>query len=267
MNCHVKLLVTALLLFALRGESAPVTATSISRDVDLNVTVHQQQLLDYSKRACHFANRVRAHYGRHPLYFSGLLTRIGARHSHWMARTNIFTHQNINGLGGYVGNNWLAVSAENIAMSTPRTRDAAVDAHEQWYYSPPHFQNMISWSHTHCGVGFAWDGHGRWWGTQLFGVNHNIGHEGGAMNTAPAPAPAPAASAARAPASAPSGRLPDAPTSGPVSPQASNNRAPISGNGNQNLESELPDQEVSPGNARGMESGSLDISGGSPRQL
>lgn len=87
----------------------------------------------------------------------------------------------------------MTVTAENIAMSRPRSSNVAWDAHVQWWHSPPHFQNMLGTKHTHCGVGIRFDSQGRWWGTQLFGYSGYAGHDGGSLAAAPvAPAPAPA---------------------------------------------------------------------------
>lgn len=195
-----------------------VNDTDRDADVYLNTVEHQAWVQEYGRRGCVYANRVRAQYGKHQLYYSGSLTDLGARHSRWMASSNIFQHQNLNGLGAWVGSHWLRVSAENIAMSTPRSRDASWDAHQQWYHSPGHFRNMVSLRHTHCGVGIAYDRGGRWWGTQLFGYNPRIGNERGAASAPPPPKPtrAPARTPTRAPASAPASAPARAPASAPA---------------------------------------------------
>ncbi|CAN8067354.1 unnamed protein product [Agarophyton chilense] len=202
-------------------------AQNVTNVQQLPVAARQQWVHTLSQRGCRYANQMRTSRGVRPLYFSGVLTRLGSRHSSWMASTYIFRHQNLGGLGGYVGSHWLPVSAENIAMSSPRSSDAAWDAHQQWVQSPPHFHNMMSPSHTHCGVGIAFDHSGRWWGTQLFGRNYNFGSEGGSAAVAPAPAAAPAA----APASAPA-------------------RAPAPAPGRSGLNADVEFEDVNPGNSR-----------------
>lgn len=149
----------------------PLVTHRPDSDLDLHAVSRQSWVQDMGRRGCRYANQVRAQYGRHQLRYSASLTNLGARHSQWMATYNIFQHQNLRGLGAWVGGQWLGVTAENIAMSVPRSRDPAWDAHQQWLYSPGHFYNMISPKHTHCGVGIAYDRSGRWWGTQLFGYN------------------------------------------------------------------------------------------------
>lgn len=215
--------ITILAVFVAYAQASELPAPTVhnalishSNDsVDLNVLSRQAWVQEYGRRGCLFANRVRRQYGRHQLYYSASLTNLAARHSRWMAAYNRFQHQNLRGLGVRVGRHWLPVTAENIAWSVPRSRDAAADAHQQWYHSRGHFLNMISTSHTHCGVGFAFDRRGNWWGTQLFGRNYAFGNEGGAGVSAP-PAPAPAPAPAAAPAPAPVGPRPANPASAPA---------------------------------------------------
>lgn len=167
-------------------------------DLRLN-PVLRNQIQDFGRRGCWYANQARARHGRHQLYYSASLTDLAARHSNWMAYYNTLRHQNLNGLGVWVSHWWLPVTAENIAMSTPRSNDPSRDAHELWYYSRGHFLNMISSRHTHCGVGIVYGQYGRWWATQLFGYSVSFGDEGTSPTLASAPAPAPAPTPAPTP--------------------------------------------------------------------
>lgn len=188
-----------------QGEMKETQRADNNTDVFLNVAVHPQWVEDAGRRGCKYANGARSRYGRHQLYYSASLTKLAARHSNWMAHYQIFKHQNIKGMGTRANGHWIAVTAENIAMSKPRSSDPAYDAHKQWYYSKGHFLNMISAHHSHCGVGIAYDRYGRWWGTQLFGYNTRVGNEYTGGRRAAAPTAAPTAAPATT-SSSPSGR-------------------------------------------------------------
>lgn len=193
---------------------------SNENDLQIDPVLHDW-VQDLGRKGCWYANQVRVQHGRHQLYYSASLTNLAARHSNWMASTSTFQHQNLYGLGAWVGQTWMPVTAENIATSSPRSNDPSWDAHEQWYHSHGHFLNMISPQHTHCGVGIAYDYYGSWWGTQLFGYNTAFGDEVGGGTRAPPPAPAPAQAPApvSAPASVPAGdsNVPNLMTGTPLS--------------------------------------------------
>lgn len=130
----------------------------------------------WGRRACDMANAQRAQWGRPALSYSGTLSVQSRSHSHWMSSWNLFQHQNVGALAWNIYDTqwnryiYFRATGENIATAGWRSWDVANDFHWQWVYSPPHYQNMMGTGHTHCGVGFYWDGW-RIWGTQLFGAH------------------------------------------------------------------------------------------------
>ncbi len=161
------------------------------RDTKQLSTTSRQIMTDiqnYGRRSCDLVNSIRAQYGLGALWYSGTLTERAYSHSLWMGTYNFFTHQNLGGVWFHVYdrtygvNRILQATGENIATSAHRSPDVANDFHWQWVYSPPHFQNMLSAAHTHCGTGFAYV-NGLWWATQLFGVGQ-FGNEFGGQTPA-----------------------------------------------------------------------------------
>lgn len=168
---------------------AAATAVAITKS-ELSTSSRQTatEVQNYGRRACDLVNSIRAQHGLSTLWYSGTLTERAYSHSLWMGTYNYFTHQNLGGVWSHVYdrtygvNRLLQATGENIATSVHRSPDVANDFHWQWVYSPPHFRNMLSPAHTHCGTGFAYV-NGLWWATQLFGVGH-FGQEFGGQTPA-----------------------------------------------------------------------------------
>lgn len=119
--------------------------------------------------ACACANAARAHYGLHALHVHWELTRIAAHHAALLARHRQLRHQVLQGLHVWTGASWSFVRGENIAVVS--TSDGVHIPHDmciQWLNSPHHRANILSSDVTHCGVAFAVDQYGAWWGVQLF---------------------------------------------------------------------------------------------------
>ncbi len=126
-------------------------------------TLSPQRLTLHAMRTSELClmNRVRVHFGLHPLEFNEDLRTSASAHSVSMVTHDYFAHE---GPGGSVGSRisragYLASArdftiGENIAAGSGRS-GSPWNIFEDWMHSPPHRANILDPAYRNAGVGVA----------------------------------------------------------------------------------------------------------------
>ena len=157
------LLVTALALAALAslattaGATAAGPACGDSTAAPRQLTLHQMR----SSELC-LINRVRAHYGLHPLAYNAELRDSATGHSDSMVAHHYFSHEGPGGSidsrisrAGYLARTDAFAIGENIGGGGGRRYGSPMAVFEEWMHSPPHRDNILDPSYRDAGVGVA----------------------------------------------------------------------------------------------------------------
>jgi uncharacterized protein YkwD len=156
-------LAAALLLAALVVALASATGAAASSPPCGNSTAAPQQLTLHQMRASELCliNRVRAHYGLHPLIFNAELRDSATGHSDSMVTHHYFAHEGPGGSmdsritrTGYLHHAGAFTVGENIGGGHGR-RGSPMAVFEEWMRSPPHRANILDPGFRDAGVGVA----------------------------------------------------------------------------------------------------------------
>jgi uncharacterized protein YkwD len=136
------------------AESAPCgNSTAAPRQL----TLHQMR----SSELC-LINRVRAHYGLHPLAFNVELRDSAEGHSDSMVAHRYFAHEGPGGSmdsrvtrTGYLHSARDFTIGENIGGGGGRRYGSPMAVFKDWMHSPPHRANILDPSFRDAGVGVA----------------------------------------------------------------------------------------------------------------
>ena len=107
-------------------------------------------------------NRVRAHYGLHPLAFNADLRDSAIGHSDSMVHNHYFAHEGPGGSvdsrisrAGYLHRARSFTIGENIGGGSGRRYGSPMAVFKEWMHSPPHRANILDPSFRDAGVGVA----------------------------------------------------------------------------------------------------------------
>ncbi len=107
-------------------------------------------------------NRVRAHYGLHPLAYNADLRDSATGHSASMVVHRYFSHEGPGGSvdgrisrAGYLAHARAFTIGENIGGGGGRRYGSPSAVFEEWMHSPPHRANILDPSFRDAGVGVA----------------------------------------------------------------------------------------------------------------
>ncbi|HEX4308235.1 MAG TPA: CAP domain-containing protein [Solirubrobacterales bacterium] len=107
-------------------------------------------------------NRVRAHYGLHPLSFNSHLRDSAIGHSDSMVIHDYFAHEGPGGSidrrvsrAGYLFRAGAFTVGENIGGGHGRRYGSPMAVFEEWMHSPPHRENILDPTYRDVGVGVA----------------------------------------------------------------------------------------------------------------
>jgi uncharacterized protein YkwD len=157
-------LAAALLLAALVVVLVPATGAAASPAPCGNSTAAPQQLTLHEMRASELCliNRVRAHFGLHPLSFNAELRDSAAGHSDSMVAHHYFAHEGPGGSmdnritrTGYLHRAGAYSVGENIGGGHGRRHGSPMSVFEEWMHSPPHRANILDPGFRDIGVGVA----------------------------------------------------------------------------------------------------------------
>jgi uncharacterized protein YkwD len=135
--------------------SSPACGNSTAAPRDL--TLHQMR----SSELC-LINRVRAHYGLHPLAYNKSLRDSAIGHSDSMVDHHYFAHEGPGGSmdsritrTGYLHLAHAFTVGENIGGGNGRRYGSPMAVFEEWMHSPPHRANILDPGYRDAGVGVA----------------------------------------------------------------------------------------------------------------
>jgi uncharacterized protein YkwD len=121
------------------------------------LTLHEMR----SSELC-LINRVRAHYGLHPLSFNDELRDSATGHSDSMVAHHYFAHEGPGGSmdgrisrAGYLAHARDFTIGENIGGGPGSHYGSPMGVFQQWMHSPPHRANILDPSFRDAGVGVA----------------------------------------------------------------------------------------------------------------
>jgi uncharacterized protein YkwD len=121
------------------------------------LTLHEMR----SSELC-LINRVRAHYGLHPLAFNTSLRDSADAHSDSMVIHHYFAHEGPGGSvdsritrAGYLHHTQGFTIGENIGGGHGRRWASPMSVFKEWMRSPPHRANILDPSYRDAGVGVA----------------------------------------------------------------------------------------------------------------
>jgi uncharacterized protein YkwD len=152
-------LVAALLivLATATGAAASKAPCGNSTAAPRQLSLHQMQ----SSELC-LINRVRAHYGLHPLAFNSELRDSATGHSDSMVDHSYFAHEGPGGSvdsrisrAGYLSRSGSFTIGENIGGGSGRHWGSPMAVFNAWMHSPPHRANILDPSFRDAGVGVA----------------------------------------------------------------------------------------------------------------
>jgi uncharacterized protein YkwD len=152
------------MLVALVAALAPATGAASSRAPCGNSTAAPRQLTLHEMRTSELCliNRVRAHYGLHPLTFNAELQDSAAGHSDSMVTHHYFAHEGPGGSmdnritrTGYLRNAGAFAVGENIGGGHGARYGSPIAVFEEWMHSPPHRANILDSDFRDAGVGVA----------------------------------------------------------------------------------------------------------------
>jgi uncharacterized protein YkwD len=141
---------------------APATGAAASSVPCGNSTAAPRQLTLHQMRSSELCliNRVRAHYGLHPLSFNPELRDSATGHSASMITHHYFAHE---GPGGSVGSRVTRTGylhraraymvGENIGGGRGRRYGSPMGVFKEWMNSPPHRANILDPGFRDIGVG------------------------------------------------------------------------------------------------------------------
>jgi uncharacterized protein YkwD len=149
----------AVLLLAL----TPVAGAATSGPCG-NSTASPRQLTLHQMRASELCliNRVRVHYGLHPLAFNPELRDSATGHSDSMVTHHYFAHEGPGGSmdsritrAGYLRSAGAFTVGENIGGGAGRRFGSPMAVFKEWMHSPPHRANILDPGFRDAGVGVA----------------------------------------------------------------------------------------------------------------
>ena len=129
-----------------------------------NVTAAPRQLTLHQMRSSELCliNRVRVHYGLHPLAFNPELRDSATGHSDSMVTNHYFAHQGPGGTmdsritrTGYLHSASTFSVGENIGGGRGARYGSPMAVFKDWMHSPPHRANILDPSYRDVGVGVA----------------------------------------------------------------------------------------------------------------
>lgn len=158
------ILAVALLLVVLGATSAGTAAAQSgdgtcgeSTDAPTQLTLHQMQ----TSELC-LINRVREHYGLHPLEYNADLRDSALGHSDSMVTHRYFAHEGPGGTvdgrisrAGYLAHARAFTIGENIGGGQGSRYGSPMGVFKEWMHSPPHRENILDPHFRDAGVGVA----------------------------------------------------------------------------------------------------------------
>lgn len=139
------------------GAAASAAPCGNSTAAPRQLTPHQMQ----SSELC-LINRVRAHYGLHPLAFNTELRDSATGHSDSMVTHHYFAHEGPGGSmdsrvtrAGYLRSAGAFTIGENIGGGRGRRYGSPMSVFKDWMHSPPHRANILDPGFRDAGVGVA----------------------------------------------------------------------------------------------------------------
>jgi uncharacterized protein YkwD len=157
-------LAATLLLAALVALSAPALGTAATAAPCGNSSTAPAQLTLRQMRSSELCliNRVRAHYGLHPLVYNKSLRDSAIGHSDSMVDHHYFAHEGPGGSmdsritrTGYLHRARAFTVGENIGGGHGRRYGSPMAVFEGWMHSPPHRANILDPGYRDAGVGVA----------------------------------------------------------------------------------------------------------------
>jgi uncharacterized protein YkwD len=158
------LLVAALALAALVASLAATAGATAAGPVCGDSTAAPRELTLHQMRSSELCliNRVRAHYGLHPLAYNAELRDSATGHSDSMVVHHYFSHEGPGGSidsrisrAGYLARAEAFTIGENIGGGGGRRYGSPMAIFEEWMHSPPHRANILDPSYRDAGVGVA----------------------------------------------------------------------------------------------------------------
>lgn len=151
------LLLVALLAAALPAGAAAAAPCGHSTTAPGRLSLHEMR----SSELC-LINRVRDHYGLHPLAFNPHLRDSAIGHSDSMVRHDYFAHEGPGGSvdsrvsrAGYLSRARAFTLGENIGGGHGRRYGSPMAVFDGWMHSPPHRANILDPTYRDFGVGVA----------------------------------------------------------------------------------------------------------------
>jgi uncharacterized protein YkwD len=139
------------------GAAASKAPCGNSTAAPRQLSLHQMQ----SSELC-LINRVRAHYGLHPLAFNSELRDSATGHSDSMVTHHYFAHEGPGGSmdsritrTGYLHSAGSFSVGENIGGGRGRRDGSPMAVFKEWMHSPPHRANILDPGFRDAGVGVA----------------------------------------------------------------------------------------------------------------
>lgn len=142
----------------------PATGASASRTPCGNSTAAPRQLTLHEMRTSELCliNRVRVHYGLHPLSFNAELRDSATGHSDSMVANRYFAHEGPGGpmnsritRTGYLHDAGAFSVGENIGGGRGARYGSPMAVFKEWMHSPPHRANILDPGFRDAGVGVA----------------------------------------------------------------------------------------------------------------
>lgn len=150
-------LALAAFLLPVSGAAAKGAPCGNSTAAPRRLTLHQMR----SSELC-LINRVRAHYGLHPLIFNAELRDSATGHSDSMVANRYFAHEGPGGSmdsrvsrTGYLHSARAFTIGENIGGGQGRRYGSPMAVFKDWMHSPPHRANILDPGFRDAGVGVA----------------------------------------------------------------------------------------------------------------
>jgi uncharacterized protein YkwD len=144
-------------LASVPGAAASTARCGKSTAAPRQLTLHQMR----TSELC-LINRVRAHYGLHPLTFNEELRDSATGHSDSMVTHHYFAHEGPGGSmdrrvtrAGYLHRADAFTIGENIGGGRGRRYGSPMAVFKDWMHSPPHRANILDPGFRDAGVGVA----------------------------------------------------------------------------------------------------------------
>jgi uncharacterized protein YkwD len=158
-------LLVAALTLAVLGASLTTAAGATAAGLPCgDSTASPRQLTLHEMRSSELCliNRVRVHYGLHPLAYNAELRDSATGHSDSMVVHHYFSHEGPGGpigsrisRAGYLARAGTFTIGENIGGGGGRRYGSPMAIFEEWMHSPPHRANILDPSFRDAGVGVA----------------------------------------------------------------------------------------------------------------